>query len=793
MTYSLTDQALAKQQSINSSFFSGAILGLQGDVLHGWAMDNMQPEERPIVEIFIDGVSVALARADRYEPGAPSGDQYHGFIVQLRQRWLDDAKAITVRIANQPITLEGKILLPVAVSSDTAEITSQVWHTGGLRIGGWCWDPKRPSRHVKITVREGDRLITEVICNEHNQALAYRATSDHGFAIDLPWELADGKVHSLDLINDHGQALSGSPIRVCCRPEGIVGLISQLNLEHELATKELLLAIAEEQSIRLPKSASWETYPKWFSAFQLLDEKNTPNLQGRIGLLLISEGNTSLENISLGSLGTNRSDIHELVIAPPTNLAPSLEILISAGCDRILPIHSGDRLAAFALPYLSALIDNGSSWAYSDCDRDGPENERNSPWLKPTWDIDLFIGADIFMHGAIFSIDTVKSALEVFKKNAEDLDMHWHDFTTSVALSTHLAKSIVTHLPRVLYHRTQDAPTSPEQAAPSVQRLEAVKRLCESLAPGTTVAPIRKYPSLLEAKWPLPKKLPLVSLIVPTRDQVKLLRACIDGLLFNTNYENLEIIIVDNQSTDPETLCYLEELKLQKVTVLSHPYPFNYSTINNKAVDIARGEIIGLINNDIEVIEPNWLKTMVAQLLRPNVGVVGAKLLWPNEMVQHAGVTVGINGLAAHSGNKLHKDDAGYLAYNQLTRRQSAVTAACMLIKKSDFVEKQGLDELNYPVAFNDVDLCLRMTISGKPSIWVASALLTHAESASRGKDVSAERRSRAEREQLRFYNTWSYLDDRYYHPGLSHDYLTGPYGGLALPYTKFAPRQSLP
>ncbi|EPM75850.1 glycosyl transferase family protein, partial [Pseudomonas syringae pv. actinidiae ICMP 18804] len=155
--------------------------------------------------------------------------------------------------------------------------------------------------------------------------------------------------------------------------------------------------------------------------------------------------------------------------------------------------------------------------------------------------------------------------------------------------------------------------------------------------------------------WPLPTTLPRVSLIVPTRDQLGLLRACIEGLLTATDYPNLEIIVVDNQSSDPHTLMYLQQLTERGVRVLPYPHAFNYSAINNYAVTQATGELIGLVNNDIEIIAADWLKEMVSQLLRPNVGAVGAKLLWPNRMVQHGGVVVGVNGLAAHTGNNLEQ------------------------------------------------------------------------------------------------------------------------------------------
>ncbi len=766
--------------SVTQSDFSGAILGLQGDVLHGWAMDNTQQEHRPVVEVFIDGASVALVRADQYEPNAPVGDQFHGFAVQLRQRWLDEARLITAHIANQPFVLEGQLLLPVTPSEDSAGVASQVWHTGGLRVSGWCWDPKSPGRHVEVTVREGDRVISKVICDEHNQALAYRASSEHGFSIDLPWELADGELHVLEIVNDLGQALAGSPIRLCCYPEGIEALLQQLDAAHDSVTLDLLKQVAKEQAMRLPKSAGWQHYPQWFEAFQCLDTQPTPDFQGALGLLVLSDGDKALQQITLSSLGHSLSGVYKVATSAPADLLPALTLLLESGCDRILPMTAGDRLAPSALAHLSALLDDGSAWAYADCDRDGPHGERSLPWLKPVWDIDLFIGADIFSPGAIYSSSILKQAVTLLAASGAHRPVNWHDLAAGVALATENSNAQVTHLPRVLYHRASRSAASPEQALPCPQRHQALAWLCEQLTPGATVSKVADYPALFRAHWPLPAQPPLVSLIVPTRNQYRLLRACIEGLLNDTDYPNLEIIVVDNQSSDPDTLAYLAELRSRGVTVLSHPYPFNYSTINNRAVSVATGELVGLVNNDIEIIEPDWLKEMVTQLLRPNVGVVGAKLLWPNRMVQHGGVVVGINGLAAHSGNNLEQRDAGYLGMNQITRRQSAVTAACMLLRKSVFNSVGGLDERAFPVAFNDVDLCLRIQQQGLHIIWSAFAQLIHAESASRGKDQTPERRARADREQRNFIARWM-LPDRYYHPLLSRDYLSGPYGGFIL------------
>ncbi|WP_046489747.1 glycosyltransferase family 2 protein [Pseudomonas veronii] len=785
MSEEVLDKPTAIERLVIDSPLMGEITGLYGDVLQGWAMDATQPDQRLVVEIYIDGASVALTRADQFQPNAQTGDQFHGFGVQLRQSWLDDARHISARIANQNYELKGDVRLPAAPSKEPAPVASQVWHSGGLRISGWSWDPEAPQRHVHISIREDSRVLGRIACDTHHQALVYRASTDHGFSFDLPWDLADGKLHTLHVENDLGQPLSGSPIRLCCWPEGLEGL---LKLHDQIGPDEqtlaLLTQVAKEQTLRSPKSAGFHHYPQWFELFQHTAPEKIPLSKSKIGLLLISEGDMALEGISLASLRAHRSTPFQVAKTSSENLLPALAQLLKAECDCIVPVRAGDRLAPNALDHLADVLSEGVAWGYADCDRDGPQGERSLPWLKPVWDVDLFIGADIFTPGAIFSAAIINEALALLSPADELHSLNWHYLIAGIALATEKKQASVAHLPQVLYHRDHAAPASPEQAWPSMDRHQAIAWLCQCLAPGATVRALPAYPALLRAHWPLPSTLPRVSLIVPTRDQYTLLHTCIEGLLNDTDYPDLEIIVVDNQSSDPQTLAYLAELPGRGVKVLPHPYPFNYSTINNRAVAHATGEVIGLVNNDIEIIEAGWLKEMVSQLLRPAVGAVGAKLLWPNRMVQHAGVVVGVNGLAAHTGNTWEEHDAGYLAFNQITRRQSAVTAACLLVRKSVFDAVNGLDEHAFPVAFNDVDLCLRIQQRGLHLIWTPFAKLIHAESASRGKDQTSEKRARALREQQGFIERWSQAgqNDPHYHPALSLDYLSGPYGGLAMP-----------
>ncbi|MDV7209641.1 glycosyltransferase family 2 protein [Azotobacter beijerinckii] len=768
----------------------GAITGLHGDVLQGWALDPDNPDLRLAVEIYLDHAFVALVRADRQQSLEAPGDGFHGFAVQLRPNWLANARHIAARIANQGPWLEGGIALPAPASQQAVPIATQVYYQGGLKLKGWAWDPAAPTRHVALQVREGERLLLTGTADQPHPSLVNRPTSDHGFDLDLPWELADGQPHELHIETDRGVPLSGSPIRLCLHPEGLSALLLRHWPRCEPASDTplpLLARLTKAHEERFPSSAGFKHYPEWHALFQ--QPRPFESTPGNVLVLLLGEGSAQDEAASHASLLQQRLPATQIrTIAPAaTGL---LEALAQHAPDArlVVPLWRGDRLAAHALDTLLARqAESAAAWVYADCDQDSPEGARSNPWLKPAWDETLFYGADIVSPGSAFAGDTLLRAIAHLQQTGQAAQADWHRLLASVVA---IQAAPITHIPQVLYHRHAGAPVSPHQSLPNAQRQAALHWLIQQRAPGASIEPVEGFPALNRVRWPLPAQLPHISLIVPTRDQLELLRACIEGLLEGTDYPALEIIVVDNDSREPATLAYLDDIARRSVRVLRYRHPFNYAAINNWAVEQALGSIVGLINNDIDVLEPGWLKEMLGQLLRPGVGAVGAKLLWSNGMVQHGGVVVGVNGLAAHAGNHLNKDDPGYLGLNQLAREQSAVTAACLLVRKHDYQRLGGLDERRFPVTFNDVDFCLRLGEAGKRLVWTPFARLIHAESASRGKEDTPSKSARAAREQKNFIERWGNLGqgDTYYHPCLSADYLTGPYGGLAMP-----PRQSTP
>jgi GT2 family glycosyltransferase len=268
--------------------------------------------------------------------------------------------------------------------------------------------------------------------------------------------------------------------------------------------------------------------------------------------------------------------------------------------------------------------------------------------------------------------------------------------------------------------------------------------------------------------YPLPRAKPLVSIIIPTRDRVDLLRVCMDGLLRRTDYGPLEILVIDNRSEDPLTHAYLAELSaFQTVRVLRFDGDFNWGAINNRGVLASRGDVVLLLNNDTEVIQPDWLTEMATQAMRPEVGVVGAKLLYRNGTVQHAGLVLGPDAHAFHRYRHMPGTARGYRDELAKVRNVSAVTGACLALRRAVFDEVGGIEERALAVTWSDVDLCFRVRERGYRVICTPFARMLHVELATRGADSTPERADRAERERQFMLRRWPALarEDPFFSP----------------------------
>jgi GT2 family glycosyltransferase len=264
---------------------------------------------------------------------------------------------------------------------------------------------------------------------------------------------------------------------------------------------------------------------------------------------------------------------------------------------------------------------------------------------------------------------------------------------------------------------------------------------------------------------------PACTIVIPTRDHATLLERCIESVRRHTDYPAYALCVVDNGSRDPATLALLERLRAEGIKVLRHDIDFNFSRLNNLAIAETSTPFVCLMNDDVEVVAAGWLRTMIAAAARPDVAVVGARLWYPDRCLQHAGIVLGIAGAAGHLHKHLPEGDPGYFGRAVLQQEFSAVTAACMLVRRSVYEELGGLDE-QFPVAYGDVDFCLRVRRAGHRVVWAPAAELIHRESATRGADTTGERERRLRTEQEHLRQRWAeWLDrDPAYSPNLTLD-----------------------
>jgi GT2 family glycosyltransferase len=428
-------------------------------------------------------------------------------------------------------------------------------------------------------------------------------------------------------------------------------------------------------------------------------------------------------------------------LAAPLNRALEL-----AQGEFVARINQHDQIPLHALFCLAREISNhpDADLIYTDDDSIDDAKIRLDPRFKPDWNPDLFFSYHYLANLCAYRVDRVRQfgGYRAGFEGAEDYDL-------ALRYLKNTAASKIRHIPRILYHtRALSQPIAPtfsrlrEEGWGEGNAHQSGKcALADYFEGGGTTVEDGPAPGLYRIKHPLPTQPPVVSIIIPTRDQVELLKKCIESIQQKTDYKNWEMLVVDNQSVESDTHTYFEQIQGDsRIKVIAYDKPFNYSAINNFAAQYAHGEILALVNNDIEVIAEAWLTEMVSHAVRPGIGAVGAKLLYPNRLVQHSGVIIGIGGVAGHVHKYLKEDDPGYCHRAVVTQNLSAVTGACLVIRKNIYQEVGGLNEADLAVAFNDIDFCLRLRDAGYKSLFTPYARLYHHESISRGHDDTTEK-----------------------------------------------------
>jgi len=452
-------------------------------------------------------------------------------------------------------------------------------------------------------------------------------------------------------------------------------------------------------------------------------------------------------------------------IAGNTNQAIEL-----ATVEYLTLLDHDDTLAPFALyEVVSALNDEPEAdLLYSDEDKLTQNGKsRIKPYFKPDWSPDTLRSHNYITHLLVIKrqlLDQIVRVREGFE-GSQDFDL--------ILRATEKAQKIK-HIPKVLYHwREHPNSTALNIKSKSYVSYSTKRAVADHLKRVKVRGRVVDGPFFATCRvmFDLPTSLPLVSIIIPTKDQAILLQRCLESVINRSTYSNYEIILIDTGSTEPATeKLYAELKKYPQIRNIDWKKPFNYSTVNNFAAKQAKGDYLLFLNNDTEVISSDWIEAMLEYAQRPDVGAVGAKLIYPDGTIQHGGVTLGMGGVAGHAHRLLNGDSPGYFGRLVLPRNLSAVTAACVMIPRRVFEAVKGFDEL-YPLAFNDVDLCLKIRQTGKLIVWTPYAKLYHYESKTRGLDNTVEKKARFESEVGRFYSKWGAelkKGDPYYSPNLT-------------------------
>ncbi len=453
--------------------------------------------------------------------------------------------------------------------------------------------------------------------------------------------------------------------------------------------------------------------------------------------------------------------------------AASQTALDEATEDWVVLLDHDDELVPFALATLALAIDEhpDAQVLYTDEDKIDVEGRHYDPHFKPPFNLELLRAQNYFGH-ILCAKRSLVHEVGGFREGFEGSQ----DYDLVLRLVDAVPPSQIVHVPHILYHwRAIEGSTARATHEKSYVETAAMKALSEHLARRSISGSVKigTLPTTYRIDYELQRR-PTVSIIVPTRDQADLLRRCVETVRGRTDYDNHELVIVDNQSSEPDAIDYLESLRqLDSVTVLTYDEPFNYAAINNFAVANSTGEVVVLLNNDTEVIASDWLTEMVSVLALDDVGVVGAKLRYTDGTIQHGGAILGVGGVAGHSHKGSPTDSPGYFSRLCLRHEIGAVTGACLATTRALWNHVGGLDEVNLAVAFNDIDYCLKIAQTGMKVVWSPWAELYHHESKSRGDEDTPQKKARFQREVETMRDRWGpeLLSDPSMSPNLSLDH----------------------
>ena len=786
----------ATESIVWSSSAGGIVAGLviQGASLIGWVIQPSDPARRFVVEIDREDEPLAVLRADTFLPllrDRGHGDGCYCFVLALTDSSPDAGRQIRtyrLRIANEPTVLAVATQARTRKVETVARLGGTVVWRGGLRLSGTLRGRGSVSHEEQLQVFEGSQRLDVAVAMTPGE----NPDRERAFDLFIPALLADGALHALRVLDQNGTELDGSPVWVAVDPGGYRSLAQRLG-DGDTAAGDINDRMLDYLDLLMPASLPLEDFATWAKAVEEPPASVLPD-PARIGVIVVgrlaSQPTLASLREQLGNV-TVRAGVLDTTdegsFEPADFSALYAAIKGDTELDAILVARAGSSIRPQAcrkiLDALSLCRAASDQSAHGLCladhalfDHDG----HPGPIFGPAFDYERMMSQG-YGEGLFAATADLVAKMRLGPGRCCSYDIL---FGLIEAVGPQNRSAIV-HLPEII------------ATVPQIPPVHAVKLLGPAVARHLKRAGVaaRIVPSagLTLPALAIERDLPpgRIEIIIPTRDRLDLLRPCLETLRALTRHPDYRILVVDNGSVEPETIGYLGGLKAEgAINILRDDGVFNYARINNRAAERSSADYLCFLNNDVEIVQGDWLTAMHRVFARRDVGAVGAKLVWPNRMLQHGGVVLGTGFAASHAYDRYLADEPGYMDGIKVARECGALTAACLLVRRMDFRRVGGFDEIAFPVAFNDVDLCLKLRAAGQVLVWTPAAELLHKESASRGSDATkTSSRARADKELAELRRRWgrALMDDPYYNPNLNLDAYA--FTALAMPPRDRSPR----
>jgi len=741
----------------------------------GFVFDPAAPERRFVVELWLDGQPTRVTRAHLFDAelqAAGRGDGCYRFVFALDAETAQGAGIAEVRLANADVAVGAPIALASAQLAPPRAGGEARW-VGGLRIVGWiAWDPRREGK-VRAFI-DGDEVAEARAQYFSHVGNATAGGVARGFELALPIAFADGRLRRVRVVGEDERELPGSPCPVVAFPRGLERFLEG---NAELGAERLRAGLFDRL---LPQSLPATEFAAWGRAFPPTPPFSAPAAAVAVALIGdegFDETLASLEDQSTpaAAIGVLRAGAQPMSFEP-ADLAAFLAAEAETA-DIVVFAPAGARLHRHALGRLAEALarDPDAALAYTDvllADGHG----REWPLAFPAFDYERLLEQG---YCALFFAARVAHVRAALERGAAD---PFRLFNSAFDENGPVRVSPPAHAPGFLVRLPPaDRTTAGPTLARATREHLAARRLNFVVEPSASDL----LPAVKAHRIPPVGK---VSILIPTRNRVDLLRPCLESLKRTLGQIPHEIFVIDNDSADPETLDYFDEIAAEGVRIARVSGPFNFARLVNAGASVASGEYLLLLNNDVEAAREGWLEEMLSRLAEPDVGAVGAKLVFPGGGIQHGGVVLGPNLAAAHAFDERPDGDPGYGELMRVAHETSAVTAACLLTPRRLFRFLGGFDGARFPVLFNDVDYCLRLRAGGRRVVMTPHARLIHRAGSSRGRERPFEGRHRHQRDLDNLRMSWAEVlaDDPFYSPMLGLD---TPYAGLAWPPRSQAPR----